>query len=185
MSGRSHSGRRERWGWHQLDRRWAARLVALADVSPGDLVLDVGAGRGVITTELLRAGAQVVAIELHEERIGFLRARFDGRRVTVVRADATDLRLPRRPFRVVANPPFGVTTALLRRLTAPSSRLERAALIVPSWAATRWAAGRGAGGPRSRAAFVCTLGPRVPAAAFRPPPPHDPRVLLVSRRPPW
>ena len=162
-----------------------ARLVALADVSSGDLVLDVGAGRGAITAELLRAGAHVIAVELHEQRVTFLRERFDGQRVTVVRTDASDLRLPRRPFKVVANPPFGATTALLRRLTAPSSRLEQASLVLPAWAATRWAAGRGAGGPRSRQAFACALGPRVPRSAFRPPPPHEPRILLVHRRPPW
>jgi 23S rRNA (adenine-N6)-dimethyltransferase len=148
-------------------------------------VLDVGAGDGAITTALLRAGARVVAVELHERRAARLRDRFAGRDVTVVRADASDLRLPHRPFKVVANPPFGVTTALLRRLTTPSSRLDRASLVVPSWAAVRWAAGRGACGPRSRGAFACALGPRVPAAAFRPPPPHEPRVLLVSRRAPW
>jgi len=88
-----------------------ARLVALADVSSGDLVLDVGAGRGAITAELLRAGAHVVAVELHEQRLALLRERFADQRVTVVRADATDLRIPRRPFKVVANPPFGATTA--------------------------------------------------------------------------
>jgi 23S rRNA (adenine-N6)-dimethyltransferase len=144
------SGHSGRWGWHQLDRRRAARLVALADVSPGDLVLDVGAGRGAITAELVRTGAHVVAIELHEQRVTLLRERLADSRVTVVRADASDLRLPRRPFKVVANPPFGVTTALLRRLTVPSSRLERASLVLPTWAATRWAAGRGTGGARSR-----------------------------------
>jgi 23S rRNA (adenine-N6)-dimethyltransferase len=80
-----------RWGWHQLDERWAARLVALAQVGPGDLVLDVGAGHGTITAALARAGARVVAIELHERRVATLRERFDGCQVTVVHADATDL----------------------------------------------------------------------------------------------
>jgi hypothetical protein len=41
-----------------------------------------------------------------------------------------------------------------------------------------WAGGRGAGRPRG---FVFSLGPRVPPSAFRPPPPHDTRVLLVRR----
>ena len=50
----------------------------LADVSAGDLVLDVGAGRACITARLLRAGAHVVAIELHEQRVAFLREQFDG-----------------------------------------------------------------------------------------------------------
>ncbi len=177
MSG--HPGHSARWGWHQLEPRWAARLVALADVSRGDLVLDVGAGRGVITDALLRAGARVVAIELHEERSAFLRVRFAGRAVKVVRADAADLWLPRRPFTVVANPPFGVTTALLRRLTSRGSQLQRAALVVPSWAAARWAAARGAGGAAWQRSFTCALGPRLPARAFSPAPPGDARVLLL------
>ncbi len=171
-----------RWGWHQLDSRWARRLVAATDVRSGDLVLDVGAGEGAITAELVRAGATVIAVELHPRRVAQLRDRFADERVTVVRADATDLRLPRRPFKVVANPPFGVTTALLRRLTMPASRLERAALVLPAWAVARWAGGRGAGGALSKRMFICTLGPRVPAAAFQPAPPRDPAVLLIEHR---
>ena len=170
-----------RWGWHQLDRGWAARLVAAAEVHDGDLVVDVGAGTGIITDALLRAGASVVAVELHPGRAGVLRERFASRPVTVVRADAADLRLPGRPFKVVANPPFGVTTALLRRLTAPSSRLERASLVLPGWAARRWAAGRGVGGLSSRRTFRLDLGPRVPARAFAPPPPADAAVLTITR----
>ena len=145
-------------------------------------MLDVGAGGGVLTAHLLRAGARVIAIELHDRRVAQLRERFADCDVTVVRADASDLRLPARPFKVVANPPFGVTTALLRQLTARSSRLERASLVLPTWAAARWAAGRGAGRPSG---YTFSLGPRVPARAFRPPPPQDARVLVVSRRAPW
>ncbi len=170
-----------RWGWHQLDRRWIARLVEAAGVQPGDLVVDIGAGTGAITAQLLHAGASVVAVELHPHRLAVLRDRFAAQPVTVVRADAADLRLPRRPFKVVANPPFGATTALLRRMTLPSSRLERASLVLPGWAATRWAAGRGVGSPASHRAFTFALGPRIPAAAFRPAPPADPAVLLVAR----
>jgi 23S rRNA (adenine-N6)-dimethyltransferase len=172
-----------RWGWHQLDSRWATRLVEAADVRPGDLVVDVGAGAGVITAQLVRAGASVVAVELHPRRLAILRDRFAGLPVTVVRSDAMNLRLPRRSFKVVANPPFGVTTALLRRLTAPSSRLERASLVLPAWAAARWVGGRGAGGDGSKRAFSYTLGARIPSSAFRPAPPADPSVLLIARRP--
>jgi 23S rRNA (adenine-N6)-dimethyltransferase len=170
-----------RWGWHQLDSRWARRLVAATDVHPGDLVVDVGAGGGAITAELVRAGASVIAVELHPRRVAQLRERFAAESVTVVRADAADLRLPGRRFKVVANPPFGVTTALLRRLTARSSRLERASLVLPAWAVARWAGGRGAGSAASKRLFTCTLGPRIPATAFRPAPPRDPSVLLITR----
>jgi 23S rRNA (adenine-N6)-dimethyltransferase len=110
-----------------------------------------------------------------------LRARFEGSPVTVVQADATDVRWPGRPFKVVANPPFGVTTALLRRLTAPSSRLSDAAIVLPAWATMRWAAGRGVGGVTSKRIFSFAAGPRVPPDAFRPPPRRSPQVLLIER----
>jgi 23S rRNA (adenine-N6)-dimethyltransferase len=169
------------WGWHQLDESWARRLVALAGVRPGDLVLDVGAGTGAITEQLVHAGASVVAIELHPDRLTILRDRFDGLPVTVVRADAADLRLPGRPFRVVANPPFAATTALLRRLTSSRSRLRRASLVLPAWAVARWSSGRGAGRAAARQTFVFSRAARIPARAFRPPPPADPAILVVDR----
>jgi 23S rRNA (adenine-N6)-dimethyltransferase len=153
----------------------------MADVDHRDLVLDVGAGTGAITDQLVRAGARVVAFELHPRRAAVLRERFAGLPVTVVRADAADLRLPTRPFKVVANPPFGVTTALLRRLTAPSSRLQRASIVLPAWAVARWAAGRGAGAATAPRTYAFTRGPTIRAGAFRPPPPADPAVLLVRR----
>ena len=150
-------------------------------IGPGDLVLDIGAGDGALTGPLLDAGARVVAFELDPHRAATLRRRFAGPHLTVVQADVADLRLPRRPFRAVANPPFGLTTAILRRLLHPASRLERADLILPEWAANRWAAGRGAGGAASRATFRLRTGDRVPAAAFRPHPPAAARVLVASR----
>ena len=43
------AGSRRQWGWHRLHPRWAEQLVAASGSRPGDLVLDVGAGDGVIT----------------------------------------------------------------------------------------------------------------------------------------
>jgi 23S rRNA (adenine-N6)-dimethyltransferase len=172
----------QRWGWHPLRASWARRLVADAGVQPGELVLDVGAGTGAITAPLLAAGARVVAVELHPQRLHVLRERFAGNQVRVVRADASALRLPRRPFRVVANPPFGITTALLRRLLAPGSRLTAADLIVPRPVAHRWAAGRAPGARRWLGLYEATVGQHVPRQAFASPPPRDCAVLVLRRR---
>lgn len=172
--------RRARWGFHQLSDHWAARLVASAEVPPGALVVDIGAGTGSITTHLVRAGARVVAVELHPTRARQLQERFGGS-VTVVRADAADLRLPRRPFRVVANPPFSLTTAILRRLLAPGSRLTRADLVVPAFTAARWAAGRAPGSRRWSGAWAASVVGRLPSGAFRPPAPMATAVLRLER----
>ncbi len=172
-----------RWGWHRLSPRWADRIVADAHVSPGDLVVDIGAGNGALTAPLVAAGARVIAVELHPQRIDVLRARFAHDPVTVVRADATDLGLPRRPFRVVANPPFAATTAILRRLLAPGSRLVAADVVLPHWVARRWALGGAPGAGRWGRDHVVGLGPRIPRAAFTPHATADCTTLVIRRRP--
>jgi 23S rRNA (adenine-N6)-dimethyltransferase len=169
-------------GWHQLADEWARRLVACADIEKGDLVLDIGAGRGALTAPLVRAGARVIAVELHPGRAQFLRETFVGSFVVVVHADASDLRLPRRPFHVVANPPFAITTALLRRLVSPGSRLVTAHVVVPRHVAARWARGRGAGTQRWSSQFAADVVMCLPRCAFRPPPPGEVALLRITRR---
>ena len=171
-----------RWNWHQLSDRWADRVVAEAGVRRGELVLDVGAGTGALTGPLVAAGARVIAIELHPRRLATLRDRFTGDDVIVVKADAASLRLPRRPFRVVANPPFNVTTALLRRLLAPGSRLVAADLVLPRHAVLRWASGHAPGSGRWRSSHHLAVGERVPRSAFVPHAPSDCLTLVVRRR---
>jgi 23S rRNA (adenine-N6)-dimethyltransferase len=175
------SGERTRWGWHRLDSRWAERLIDEAGIGPGDLVLDVGAGTGALTRPLVNRGARVIAFELHPTRARDLRRAFAKDNVTVVQADGANLRLPRRPFRVVSNPPFGISVALLRRLTAPGSRLIRADVIVPWHVAERWVHGAPPGANRWRREFQCSLGRPTPRSAFSPPPPNRVSVLIIRR----
>jgi 23S rRNA (adenine-N6)-dimethyltransferase len=190
-------GARASWGWHRLADDWAERVVAAASVRPGELVLDIGAGQGALTGPLIRAGAQVIAVELHDGRAEALRRRFGTVNgpasrdapghgsasrhrnvggVTVVQADAATLRLPRRPFRVVASPPYGITADLLSLLLAPGSRLVAADLVLQR-ATVRKYAGRRVRGSR------VTQGLAVPRRAFTPPPRVDSAVLVIRRQP--
>jgi 23S rRNA (adenine-N6)-dimethyltransferase len=170
------------WGWHRLAPSWAERLVADAGISPGELILDIGAGNGALTAALVARGARVLAFELHPQRLAALRSLFaDDHRVTVVKADVADLRLPRRPFRVVANPPFAQTTAVLSRLLAPGSRLVRADLVVQRQAVRHWVGGRAPGAGRWAQVWDARAGQRLPRHAFDPPPQCDCAVLRLSR----
>ena len=168
-SGRS----RREWGWHRLAEEWAARVVAAAGVRPGELVLDLGAGHGALTGHLVQAGARVVAVELNPRRAGVLRERFPG--ITVVQADALSMPLPRRPFRVVANPPYGISAPLLRRLLASGSTLSAADIVLQRAVARRHAA-------TVTRRFTLTVGVSLPRRAFLPPPDVDSAVLVIRRR---
>ena len=170
------------WGWHRLTDNWADRIVDAAAVQPGELVLDIGAGDGALTTHLLAAGAHVIAVELHPGRRQLLRRRFADQPVTVVAADAARLRLPRRPFRVVANPPYAVSSALLRQLLSPSSQLHSADLVLQRWVVRRFVDGRAPGANRWMRDFELRRGLSVPRSAFCPPPRLDSAVLVIRRR---
>jgi 23S rRNA (adenine-N6)-dimethyltransferase len=148
-------------------------VVAATGVRPGELVLDIGAGEGALTAHLVRAGARVVAVEPHPRRAGVLRERFPG--ITVVHADAASIRLPGRPFRVVASPPYGISSGLLRTLLAPGSRLAAADLVLQRAVVRKYASG-------AAQRFSLTAGLTLPRDAFLPPPHVDSAVLVIRRR---
>ena len=159
----------------------AAELVRSAQVEPGDLVVDIGAGGGALTSALVRAGADVVAIELDPLLAARLRERFP----RVIEGDALDVPLPCRPFRVVANLPFAIGTPLLRRLLRPETALRSADVIV-DW---RLAMKRAAVWPTTRLGvewgtwFELTVVRRLSRCCFSPPPSVDAAVLRATRRP--
>jgi 23S rRNA (adenine-N6)-dimethyltransferase len=182
--------RRRTFGQNFLvDDRVAARIVALAAVTAGDLVVDLGAGRGALTGALLDRGATVRAVELDPVVAAALRddlrAHLD---VEVVVGDCLEVALPAAPFRVVANPPFGITTALLRRLLGGQVPLRDATLLLQ-----RDTARRVSGSP-TVGRFSLTWAPwyelavhdRVDARAFRPIPRTDAAITTVRPRAvPW
>ncbi len=98
------------------------RIVRLAGVAPGDVVLEVGPGLGSLTLPLLSAGAHVVAVELDHRLAdalpGTVEERLPGAldRLHVVRGDALAvgaLDLPLAPTSFVANLPYNVAVPLL------------------------------------------------------------------------
>jgi 23S rRNA (adenine-N6)-dimethyltransferase len=193
VGGRKRSARdtrRRTHGQNFLARDAVVReLLERAELSADDHVLELGAGSGALTLPLARAGARVTAVEPDPVWARQLRSPppYAGlaRRVQVVRVDLRRLRLPEPPYRVVSNPPFGLTTALLSALLDdPARGPQRADLLVQREVAVKRAE-QPPGTLRSAAWapwWSFELGPVVPRAAFRPVPRVDGAWLVVRKR---
>jgi 23S rRNA (adenine-N6)-dimethyltransferase len=166
--------------------RLAAEIVRGAAIRPGELVLDLGAGTGVLTAPLAATCAHVRAIEIDPTLVAALRRRFaPAPSVEIVHEDVLRLPLPREPFRVLANIPFNRTTAIMRRLLDdPKLPLTRADLIVEldvAWKRARCSPSTALGAYWG-AWWEFGVVRRLHASAFAPPPAVDAAVLRIARR---
>ncbi|MFO7533018.1 MAG: 16S rRNA (adenine(1518)-N(6)/adenine(1519)-N(6))-dimethyltransferase RsmA [Candidatus Limnocylindrales bacterium] len=175
---------------HLADGAVLERIIEVADVRPGERIVEVGPGIGILTAQLLAAGAAVTAIELDARLAEHLRARFgDARDLTLVEADFLDVELAAvatDPWALVANVPYHITSPILHKVLTSEPRPERFVLMVQKEVAERIAAPAGAMSYLSvfvqyhaqvRVAFS------VPAVAFEPAPDVDSAVLVGETRP--
>jgi 23S rRNA (adenine-N6)-dimethyltransferase len=162
-------------------------LVRSSGVGPGDLVLDLGAGPGTLTTRLAATGARVLAVERDPHLVRRLERRCArDERVRVVAGDILSVPLPRRPFAVVANIPFAISTRILRRLLDERDGVTSGADLVVEWGLARRLTEPQ---PRSletawwAARYEITLRRRIPAGCFTPAPDVDAAHLNIRARP--
>jgi 16S rRNA (adenine1518-N6/adenine1519-N6)-dimethyltransferase len=166
-------------------------IVAAAELAPGDRVLEIGPGLGVLTRRLLAAGASVLAVELDARLAGWLRRELaDVPEFTLVEADALDLHpreiYPGEPFKLVANIPYHITSPLLHAFLEGERPPELGVLLVQREVAERIAAAPG--GMSYLSVFVQNIADAeivavVPAAAFEPAPDVDSAILRLRRHP--
>ena len=121
---------RKRFAQHFLhDRTVVRRIVEAIAPRPGELVLEIGPGRGALTFPLLAAGCELHAVEIDRDLAARLRARTPRHpNLTVHEADALALDLarvapPPRRLRVTGNLPYNISTPLVFRLLAVLPRI--------------------------------------------------------------
>lgn len=168
-------------------------IVADAALDPGDVVLEVGGGEGVLTERLAAKAGTVQVIELDErlrEPLERVAAEHDG--VTIVWGDAmkVDLgALDPAPTAMVANLPYSVATPLILRTIAELPSLERWTVMVQREIAERLRARSGSrsyGSPSVLVQLACEVKMlrTVDPAVFTPRPRVESAVLALRRRGP-
>lgn len=168
------------------DKRIARQIVEEAEVEEDDLVVELGSGGGMLTRQLARRARQVVAIEYDPYWVNHLKERFlDDEHVRIVHDDALRAKLPKEPFRVVANVPFYITTSILHRLLDdPTAPPETVHLLVQKHVALKHA--------RSSPTTLKTLnwspwyrfraGFELSGDAFHPKPEVDACLMVATKR---
>lgn len=173
-------------GQHFLrSSRLAAELVRDANLPPGELVVDIGAGTGALTRALVDADARIIALEIDPALASQLRRRFERHDVTVLEVDARLWSWPREPFSVVSNLPFAGSGAILGGLLRdPRVGLRQADVIVQWDLAAKHSAVWPATlrGTYWHAWFELTIVARLSRSAFSPAPDADAAVLRIARR---
>jgi 16S rRNA (adenine1518-N6/adenine1519-N6)-dimethyltransferase len=169
------------------------RIVAAADLSSDDLVVEVGAGLGTLTRPMAERAGHVLALELDDRLVEVLREQLaDLPNVEIVHGDVLQFSgsaslpgrtLSNRNYKVVSNLPYNITSAVLRHFLEKEPRPRLMVVTVQREVAERIVAGPGKmsllavsvqyyGQPR--------LVARIPAGAFYPPPQVDSAVVRID-----
>src|SRR2546430_6145533 len=184
----AHVPRRSLGQHFLIDKNIVHKIVRLAGLQPGETVLEIGPGRGILTEALLDSSGLVVAVELDAALCAHLRATL-GRRSNfrLVEGDALafDYAQVPSPFLVVANLPYYVSTPLLFRLLVERRRIDRLVLMLQEEVVARLAAapgGKDYGALSIAAQFYCEVRRafRVPPTCFRPKPRVGSAVGLLT-----
>jgi 23S rRNA (adenine-N6)-dimethyltransferase len=169
------------------DKTVAAELASVC--VPDELVVEFGAGRGALTIPLANNGAKVIAIERDPVWARLLMRRVSelglSERVTVVEDDLLRVRLPDPPYRVIASPPFNLTTAILKALLDKPDRGPTRADLIVQWDVAR----KRCAMPPTTLVSTCwapwwrfEIVKRIARGAFRPVPRVDAAWLSISKR---
>jgi 16S rRNA (adenine1518-N6/adenine1519-N6)-dimethyltransferase len=190
-----YQSRRHALGQHFLTNDGVLRkIVRVIDPQPDDVIVEVGAGRGVLTVRLAERAGRVIAIEKDERLVPELKERVPAN-VEVVQGNAlgVDLReilekagVP--ALRLAGNIPYSISSALLFRVLDDRALLSDCAFLVQKEVAERVTAGPGAKsyaplGILLQNEFEARLAFLVSPGSFTPPPKVQSALLTLRRRP--
>ncbi len=173
-----------------IDPNIVRKIVALAELTPSDTVLEIGPGRGILTEALCRAAGHVTAIEVDPRLHAYLTdRRLPFSNLTLVLDDAMTYPIERLQIGtiVVANLPYYLSTPLLFRLLDQRDRFPRMVLMLQNEVADRLIAKPGSSdygvlSVMAQYAAEITKAFKVSAQCFRPRPDVGSAVVLLRTK---
>jgi 16S rRNA (adenine1518-N6/adenine1519-N6)-dimethyltransferase len=186
---------RKRFGQHFLEPAWVDKLLQVLAPSSGDAFLEIGPGRGALTTALAQRVKRIVAVEIDRDLAAALPGTVPAN-VDVVTADILLVDLDRllrdqpKPLRVVGNLPYNISSPILLRLLREADEgkvFSDATLMLQKEVAERLVAVPGSsshGTLALQAGLAADVEPllTLPPGAFRPAPKVDSALVRLRFR---
>ncbi len=124
------------------------KMVVAGNIEKGDIILEIGPGTGVMTEIILKkadlAGAKVVCIEKDQRAIPILEAKFkrflDKGTLNIIEGDFLEMdigKIFKNPYKVIANIPYYITGAIIRRVLEDKIKPKMAIFLVQKEVAER------------------------------------------------
>ncbi len=170
-----------------------ASIVDAASIIPLETVLEIGPGKGILTQELLKRGAKVIAVEKDDELIPFLEEKFkkeiDEKQLILIHDDILNLESAKntafnlKDYKLVANIPYYITGLIIRKFLTTKNQPKQMVLLVQKEVAERIIAENGKQSLLSVSVKVYGT-PKyiktVKAGSFTPAPKVDSAILLID-----
>ncbi len=171
------------------DTNIAERQVEAAELNENDSVLEIGAGIGTLTEEIVERAGKAILVEKDEVLFGYLEGRFGSKNVEVIQADILDIELSSLPTfnKIVSNIPFNISSPLTFKILEED--LECAVIMYQKEYAERLVAKVSEGNYSRLSVMVSTKAKvhrlfTVPRHCFYPPPNVDAEVVKLVPSPP-
>ena len=118
------------------------KIIQTADLKDGDLVLEIGPGKGVLTEKLLEKVEKVVAVEKDARLIEFLRNKFaldiQNGKLKIIQKDILDFSpIEISPYKIVANIPYYITGKFLRKFLSADCQPSKIVILLQKEVARR------------------------------------------------
>ena len=115
------------------------QLLSLSSISPGDLVIEIGPGKGIITQELLKITDKLIAIEKDRNLINFLHTKFNSfSTFKLINQDFLSYNLPKNNYKIFSNIPFSITADILNKILKSPNKPQELYLIIQLEAAKKY-----------------------------------------------
>ncbi len=167
-------------------------IVNAGEIDADDIILEVGPGKGALTEKLIFFAGKVIAIEKDHELFEFLKGKFktaiDTGKLDLIHGDILDfdqnlLKFYDLPYKIIANIPYNITGAILKKFLSSNHQPERMVLLVQKEVAERIVARDGKESILSMSVKVYgkpKFIKKVPARYFSPAPKVDSAIISIE-----